>query len=270
MYSIAERAARDVKVALSGDGGDELFGGYHWYQPMRFNLRKWMRSKLRDGLSLIRGTRGVALASDFENFSKLSLLHSHILRIFQGFLPNEMGHLLSISPSDFTEETMMAPFKEHFVSSLPPQTALQRVDLMTFCSGAILAKVDRMSMAHSLEVRAPFLDRRLIDWALSTEFLAAHRHQRKQILREFLKGRVPETVLTQRKRGFGMRGVRHDDVEKLKFRIGDSQLISDGVIDDNFDRFIAHGVPNRGQRIWMLSALSSWYDHHKSPISRIN
>jgi len=269
MYSIAQRASQDVKTVLSGDGGDELFGGYHWYQPARFNFKKWTRSRLRDGLSLFR--RGfVASPSSFDAFSKLSILHAHVMRIFQGFLPNEAAQLFSLSSSNFSEETMLAPFEQHFLLSLPSQIALQRVDLMTFCSGLVLTKVDRMSMAHSLEVRSPFLDRRIINWALSTEFPPAKRGEQKKILRKFLKGRVPEAVMTQPKRGFGMRGLKHRDIERLKVQIGTSQLISDGILNDEFDRFIAQGTPNRSQRIWMLAGLSKWYDHHKLPPSQSN
>jgi asparagine synthase (glutamine-hydrolysing) len=67
---------------------------------------------------------------------------------------------------------------------------------MTFCSGSVLAKVDRMAMAHSLEVRAPFLDRRIVEWALTRRPEPLKRGEGKPLLRRYLAGRVPASVLT--------------------------------------------------------------------------
>src|SRR5690606_35804926 len=129
-------------------------------------------------------------------FADRSLLHRHAMRLFPRFLPEEAAQLFAPLGENFDEATMLAPLEKYFAPKLPAQAALQRVDLMTFCSGSILAKTDHMSMAHSLEVRAPFLDRRLIDWALSRHTEPAIAGEEKKLIRTYLGGTVPEAVLS--------------------------------------------------------------------------
>jgi asparagine synthase (glutamine-hydrolysing) len=168
MYLISQTAAQEFKVMLAGDGGDEVFGGYTWYlninQPLPV-ISPWVRRALRP---VVRRNSSPALQQMVAHrFAQSSLLHRHAWRLYPRFLPEEAEHLLAPMGLHFGDFEMLTPLRRHFEPALPLRRALQRVDLMTFCTDSILAKVDKASMAHSLEVRVPFLDRRIIEWGLT-------------------------------------------------------------------------------------------------------
>ena len=144
-------------------------------------------------------------------FGGKSPLHHHAMRVFPRFLPEEAAQLFAPIGCDFDEDRMLEPMARYYVPELPQTNALQRIDLMTFCNGSILAKTDNMSMAHSLEVRAPFLDRRLIDWALS-KASPANEGAEKLVLRNYIKSNAPQSVLKHPKQGFSIRGLTTKDI----------------------------------------------------------
>jgi asparagine synthase (glutamine-hydrolysing) len=254
MYAIAELAARQRKVMISGDGGDELFGGYGWYRSRPNRVANWVRSLVRGGS-----------ARKTDDFAARSLLHAHAMGVHRRFLPDESGALFGLNPGAFTEETMLAPLAEYYVPSLPCQNAMQRIDLMTFCSGSILAKVDRMAMAHSLEVRVPFLDRRVIAWALSQPTPPTVAGNEKPVLRRMLRGNVPESVFTHPKQGFSMRGLESYDYGRLLQEIGRSRLVAGGVLSGDFAAWLDSRTSFGKARIWALAAVATWYEHQAVP-----
>jgi asparagine synthase (glutamine-hydrolysing) len=257
MYAIAQQAAAEMKVMLSGDGGDEVFGGYRWYAPRR----GWLAQRLAGYVRRLKS------GSSMETFAGRSILHAHALSVFRRFLPAEAIDIFAPLAPNFTEEVMLTPLAEHYVVGLPRQNALQRVDLMSFCSGSILAKVDRMAMAHSLEVRAPFLDRRVITWALSREAAPPIRDHQKPILRAYLSGRVPDSVLTHKKQGFSIRGLERYDWGRLVKEIADSRMVKGGLMRADFGKYLDISSSHGRDRAWVLAAVTSWYDYHQSPIA---
>jgi asparagine synthase (glutamine-hydrolysing) len=256
MYAIAERAAGAMKVMLSGDGGDELFGGYGWYVPPNRFLAPFAEH-LRAAFGPGHATRGA-----IAKFAHRSPLHAHAMRVFHRFLPEEAAAVFAPLAPRFDEETMLAPLAEHYLPDWPRQRALQRVDLMTFCSGSVLAKVDRMAMAHSLEVRAPFLDRRVIDWALTRQPEPLKRGQGKPLLRRYLAGRVPASVLTHAKQGFSLRGLSTYDWRGLADEVVHSRMARDGLLSPGLAAHL-DPVSTVGQsRLWALASVTAWYEHH--------
>ncbi|MBF0144027.1 MAG: asparagine synthase (glutamine-hydrolyzing) [Magnetococcales bacterium] len=267
MYAVSREAARGFKVVLAGDGGDELFGGYDWYReldrPLGGRSCGWRR-RLRP---LLRWGAPAALVRLAVNgFAQTSVLHRHAWRIFPRFLPEEAEHLLApMGLRGFDDETLLAPLSRHFEPRLPLLRALQRVDLMTYCGDLALAKVDRASMAHALEVRVPFLDRRLVEQALSLPLTGGGEDGSKPMLRAYLRGRVPEAVLARPKQGFSLRvGSGLDEVAALG-RIARGGWVCGGYWARDWRRLVAPGMPFRSARIAVLLMMTLWWDAHRLP-----
>lgn len=202
------------------------------------------------------GIRGRAVT----NFVQQSPLHSHAWHLYPRFLPEEAEALLAPMSIKFGDSEMLAPLKKHFEPTLPLKRALQRVDLMTFCSDSILAKVDRASMAHSLEVRVPFLDHRLIEWAFPRPINAREGLESKVTLRDYVQPHVPPAVLSHPKQGFSLRVLDTFDWEAAVDRIQNGTWVRNNYWSRNWKGFIGKGVPYRNARIWNLLMLTLWAD----------
>ena len=253
-YHLSQEVAGHFKTVLSADGGDELFGGYRWYDSGRFGLtlcKRFLKSLLNK----------TALLRKFDEFSRRSLLHAHAMKVFPRFLPDEAAMLFAPLGRGFDEDAMLEPLRRYWIKELPRQNALQRMDLMTFCSGSICAKTDNMSMAHSLEVRAPFLDRRIIDWALTRRTPEYREGQGKQVVRQALAGKVPEQVFNHPKQGFSMKGLQTYDFEGLLEEIRNSAMNRDGILNTQWKTLFDQNAPYWQARIWTLSAVTKWYEH---------
>jgi len=259
MYLISHVAAQDFKVVLAGDGGDELFGGYTWYHDLNGGIKRqssWIRNALRP---LIRRNASPALRQKaVHRFAQMSILHRHAWRLYPRFLPEEAEALLAPMGVRFGDAEMLAPLKQHFEPGLPLRRALQRVDLMTFCADSILAKVDRASMTHSLEVRVPFLDRRIIEWALPRSLKAGEGVESKGVLREYLRPRVPAQVLKHPKQGFSLQLLDDFDWDAAVDRIRRGLWVREGYWSSDWEHLLAPGVPYRNARIWNLLMLTQW------------
>ncbi len=252
MYQVCEVGASKYKVILAGDGGDEVFGGYNWYKRLPKPIPFKARVK-----KLLTNSRNKQPDDVWEKFAKKSPIHRHASRVHPRFFPHEAESLLGVK---FTEDDMLAPLRKHFVESLPLKRALQRVDLMTFCTDSILAKVDRASMAHSLEVRVPFLDRRVIEWGLTQPVLDREDSEQKPILRDYLNGNVPEDIMTHPKQGFSLRVLQDFDWDGAKQTIRDSAWVEQGYWK-NVDTLFDPEMPYDTARIWNLYMLAQWSNH---------
>ncbi|SDB54939.1 asparagine synthase (glutamine-hydrolysing) [Desulfonatronum thiosulfatophilum] len=253
-HHLSREVVRHFKTVLSADGGDELFGGYVWYDERLFTLIRLKKA--------VRSLISKESAGMFATFAGKSSLHAHAMKVFPRFLPEEAALMFAPLGRGFDDEAMLAPLRKHWIKDLPSQNALQRVDLMTFCSGSICAKTDNMSMAHSLEVRAPFLDRRMIDRALSQPTPLYRPGHGKQLIRRSIAGKVPDRVLNHPKQGFSMKTLHWYDFDKLEVEIRNSLMFRHGLLAEDFQKLLAPGIPYRTARAWTLSALSKWYEHN--------
>jgi asparagine synthase (glutamine-hydrolysing) len=259
MFLLSEVTASRFKVALAGDGGDELFGGYTWYGGLDSPLSNRQRFIYKALRPLVRRSASPQIRKRAANaFARASVLHRHAWRLFPRFLPEEAESLLAPMGVRFSDREMLEPFRRHFEPSLPLRRALQRVDLMTFCTDSILAKVDKASMAHSLEVRVPWLDRRIVDWALSCPPDPRDEEESKPLLRDYLRPRVPAAVLQRPKQGFSLRALDSYDWERAIETIRQGPWVQNGLWEKNWERLLAPGVPYRQARIWTLLCLTKW------------
>lgn len=259
MFLISREAAKDYKVVLAGDGGDEVLGGYNWYRDLEFSppRRSWIRRPT--GRRRVRSRDGAEKrARAAARFSEGSPLHRHAWRLYPRFLPEEAEHLLAPLGLNFDDELMLAPLRKHYRAELPLKRALQRVDLMTFCSDSILAKVDRASMTHSLEVRVPFLDRRIVEWGLSRPVENDEEVYSKPVLRRYLAPSVSKDVLDHPKQGFSLPALTGFDWNAALETIREGAWVRQGYWDRTWPRLLEQGVPYREARIWNLLMLTAW------------
>jgi asparagine synthase (glutamine-hydrolysing) len=207
---VSQAAARDVKVALSGDGADELFGGYQRYQA-RLILR-WY-SRLPTGLRHLAETALRKLPEPGAHHSRSLLKKAHL---FLDIVHRQAAETPYTAPLMFAPEAFAHIFPDlagrgHAPPGLADQTRLDdleqmlRGDALVYLPQDILAKVDRASMAHSLETRAPFLDHRVVELAFSRPAKAHLGLGRgKRWLRTELHDLLPQQVWKRRKQGFGV------------------------------------------------------------------
>jgi asparagine synthase (glutamine-hydrolysing) len=209
-WYVSEMARQHVTVVLSGDGGDELFGGYDRYVPHprvvafdRYSPRALRRVAAIAAARLPHGVRG-------KNFLR------HVARDEQGryldairfFSADEKPSLLSGDVTRHLDgpepESRLAAHFERY-AHLPWPSQMMRFDAETYLPEDVLTKVDRMSMAHSIESRVPLLDNEVIDFASSLPAaMKIKGERRKHVLKEVAATLLPAEILNRRKQGFGV------------------------------------------------------------------
>lgn len=200
-YLLCEFASDKVTVALSGDGADELFGGYRKHRAHAMLQLGW-RAKLLHILPEFSGSREGPLSDQFRKLGKLvkasKLSPKERYLFLAAFAPE--NHAL-INSKSASPERIEKEILNRFDPSDLNQILLLDQELVL--PNDMLHKADRMSMAHSLEVRSPFMDHRVVSYANSLS--ASHKFTAKKgklVLRDTFKDLVPNIVWNQPKRGF--------------------------------------------------------------------
>ena len=273
VWFLAEMSKRRVTVALSGEGADELFGGYITYRADRY--AQWFRHvppRIRAGtLNLLRRCP----VSD----EKISLEYK-LKRFVQGsFMTPEQAHIFWAGT--FSEDEKANVFLKsqdqplaRLFGTIGGASELERhlrFDLQYYLPDDILCKVDRMSMAHSVEVRPPFLDHRIAEFACSLPLdLKIRGSKLKFVLRELMSDKLPPAILRHPKTGFDIPA--HDWLRgRLKSFLLDI-LTEDSVrstglfrwkeietlLKDHLERRV-----NSGYHLWGLMILFLWMKQWK-------
>ena len=208
VWYLSKLCRRHVTVALSGEGADELFGGYITYQADR--LARWARlapASLRRG-ALAASRRLLPISED-----KISLEYM-AKRFLEGtFLPPFEAHCYWNGAFSQKQRRALCAFEPqpawsadamvNGAGSLGNVNRFLWFDQRYYLADDILAKVDRMSMAHALEVRPPFLDHRIVEFAARLpERLKIRGRQQKYLLKFLMRDKLPESVLRRKKVGF--------------------------------------------------------------------
>ena len=254
---ILSKITRDsgVKVALSGDGGDELFGGYnrHWITPRLFNLSKYLPNNSGNIISFLRNIS--LIKNDGLNLDK-----------YQKFIRalNASDSIESIYESLISQWPKVSEFsslpefpKINFIKVNSILESLLINDLLFYLPSDILTKVDRASMAVSLETRSPFLDHRLasiafklpIGMKIKSKFTTVSS---KWVLRKILEKKLPKRLINRKKSGFAV-PIAKWLKGPLKNWAEDILLSKDTCSHNYFDK-------KRIENIWK-EHLESKYDH---------
>jgi asparagine synthase (glutamine-hydrolysing) len=280
-WYVSEMARRHVTVVLSGDGGDELFGGYDRYLPhprvVAFDRYSPRALRFVAGVAaagLPHGTRG-------RNFLR------HVSRDEPGryldairfFGRDEKRALLAPEVFDHIDDPdPEARLSRHFdrYAGLPWTSQMMRFDAETYLPDDVLTKVDRMSMAHAVEVRPPFLDHRLVEFAaaLPSRF-KIHGGRQKVLLKELMAGLLPPAILHRQKVGFDipahewLRGpLRSLLLDTVRPAAGRAAIFNDQAIGAYVTSHLERRV-NVGYHLWGLMILLLWMDkwHIQPPSS---
>ena len=203
LYFVDQEAAKKVKAVLSGEGADEFFGGYRIYQTPFANAKlSWVPKGLLRGASKAAHALGVRGANYLERASETPEDWYYTNANGVAFSPEERARLLKRPVQACSPQELIAPAYAE-VSDLDETTRMQYVDLFFWLVGDILLKTDKMSMAHSLESRVPFLDKEVfnVSRTIPTPF-KANGEQTKIALREAAERAIPKDWAQKEKLGF--------------------------------------------------------------------
>ena len=271
-YLVSQLAAEDVKVALSGEGGDELFGGYYTYAADLLAPRVGGLARLaRPVVELLPSSSAKASfdyrAKRFARAAHLPPLERHHAwkEIFSADARADLtGRKTAFDPVDL----LRARFAE--TEGAEPLARLQDVDLGLYLVDDLLVKTDRASMAHSLEARVPFLDPVVTNFALALPTRHKVRGLRKKVLlRHALEPLVPGRILRGRKRGFSIPAAAWLRGELEPFArdvLSPANLRRQGFFEpETVRRLIDEHVSGRedlSRGLWGLLAFTLWHERH--------
>lgn len=242
-YEVSRLASGKVKAVVSGEGADEMLAGYWWHKPEKFAWSgKWTRFRSR-----LSGT-----------FFK-DIKYHYIQAMSMGLFDQRMLHK-TLSGNYYNEipDDPFAHFDLFRQEEITVVKQLQYLDIYNFMSELVLTKVDRASMAHSLEVRVPFLNHQLVEFifSLSPEVYIQSGIQKK-FIRNILKNNVPDQILNRSKQGFVGPDKYYMDYELYKSVLINGMLVQQNVIKQGA---IHDLVKNKDHwRLWKLFVLENWW-----------
>lgn len=258
-FEICRNARKNLTVVLSGDAGDELFGGYNFYR-VENQLKNHFSYKniiAQFGLNLYQKVKPVSFVS--QN----NIKHKNILDFHRNFVRNAFNteERLALGISSRYEQ----PYS--FVPDPDSLNDIMRHDLETYVPANMMVKSDRMAMANSLEVRTPFLDIDFAEFCIQLpEQLKLTNDNDKIILREAMGSYWTETIRKRRKQGFGMSIKTWFEEENL-IRLSD-QLLKDPnqKIFSYIDFKAVQRFLNKDHKHWNLLQLALWAHHNEKYI----
>lgn len=278
-HLVMRLARKSVTVALSGDGGDEFFGGYNRYllAPRLWQRIRMVPSPLRVPLLRLatcvyaRSPTGLDVAQVGDKLARLT-------RLFAAKRVDGVDDLYAALVSEWDNPanvvlggslpTTMLDERDQWPALVDPAERMMALDALTYLPGDVLAKVDRAAMAISLETRAPFLDRDVMEFAWTLPIsMKLRRGRGKWILRQVLRRHVPDELMERPKMGFGipldqwLRGPLRDWAEAL---LDAKRLREDGFFDvaavrRTWEKHIA-GREQYGYRLWSVLMFQAWTD----------
>jgi asparagine synthase (glutamine-hydrolysing) len=270
-WYVSQMARQHVTVVLSGDGGDELFGGYDRYLPhpavAAFDRvpvpgTRWLAGRI--GRALSTGAKGKRF---LQHVAREPV--DRYIDAVSFFTAEDRNTLVAPEFRSGPETTPEGWLASQFAgtSHLPLASRMMRADLTSYLPEDILTKVDRMSMAHSIESRVPLLDHRLVEFALRLPLpMKIRGRTRKYLVRELAKRLLPQEILDRPKHGFavplalwcrgGLREAFSDVLQSPRFR--QRGYFRTSEVDRLIDEHVS-GRRNHDLRLWQLFMFELWH-----------
>ena len=287
-FLLSRFTRKHVTVALGGDGGDELFAGYpmyfgHFMARAYLAVPKFLRRGLVEPMVNLLPVKTKNLSFDYRARRFITASHydevarHHIW--FGSFTPGDQQHLLSEDVRQASDSDIYGDARRLFAEcdSNNLTECMQSLDTQLYLAEDILTKVDRASMAVSLEVRAPYLDPRVAEFAASLPpRYKLHGYTSKYILKKAAKGLVPPFVWRRGKKGFGvpfakwlkseLRPLAHDLLSPERLRrsgLFNPEYVA--KLQDEHER----GVANHRKLLWTLLSFELWRESFVETPKRI-
>ncbi|MES1925728.1 asparagine synthase [Salinisphaera sp. T31B1] len=279
-YRVCELARRQVKVALSGDGGDENFAGYRRYRLHLNESRARARipSAIRQPLFGLLGRVYPKLDRAPRLLRAKTTFQSLAMDTAEAYC-----HSVSVIPQDLREQLYSDAFKQELggyrvrdlfvhhgqaAGSDHPLSVAQYLDFKTWLPGGILTKVDRASMAHGLEVRVPLLDHEFVEWAASlAPGHKLNKGQGKYVLKKAFERDLPHDILYRSKQGFSVplaNWFRGPLRETARHALTEGALVESGLFKPAALARLweqhTQGQRDHGASLWVLLMLSRFME----------
>ena len=266
LYFLSKTASKHVKVCLSGEGADEIFGGYNiyhepysvsWYNKIPYFIRKCI---------------GI-LVYPFRNYTGFNFLYRRSKKIGDRYIgnafifePNDAKKIVNFNYGNKTYKDFTKPYYDK-VSDLDVVTKMQYIDFNFWLIYDILLKADKMSMANSLEVRVPYLDRKVIEYAskLPSKYKIVG-NETKYAFRKVAKEELADKVADKKKLGFPVpirEWLKEDDVyQEVKNMFLESEYFFKPkkiikLLDDH-----KAGKRDNSRKIWTIYTFLVWYQEY--------
>ena len=287
-FLISKYIKKNVSVALSGDGGDEIFGGYNRYVwASKFNsFNKKTPLFLRKFLTL---TFKYLSNKNIENLQlllpekfKINQLSNKLFKISNLFEKTNIESIYDYLISQISDPQQNLSFLKdelvhekftNFDNELDYISNMQKIDFATYLPDDILTKVDRASMANSLEVRVPFLNHSVVDFmeTMPIEF-KIKKNKSKIMLREILSEYIPSNIINRPKKGFAIplqKWLRSSFKEPILDTLSAQNLKNKGIFNTNniltkLENFYLKNNNNLHNEIWTLFILTNWLDKNNN------
>jgi asparagine synthase (glutamine-hydrolysing) len=279
-YFVSSQTAQHVKVALTGDGGDEVFGGYNKYTLpyYRKQFQKYVPGFLRPLVAekslvhnLLRRGNSKSIFAKARKVADLlneELIPGHLNIIALGFRQQELDKLFTNSSLNY--QTLVSPLFKDLNLKADELKQLRYMDKQISLEGDMLVKVDRASMLCSLECRAPFLDHRLMEFTyrLPDSYLL-DKNNKKRILKDTFAHLLPDGFFNAPKSGFEipvgqwLRGsLRNDMLSTLSVSaLQKSGLFNSEYVTGLINAHLANKADNARQ-LWTLYCFQKWFTHN--------
>src|SRR5580700_6628971 len=261
MYFVCQRARQDVKVALVGQGPDELFGGYRRHLGVRYRglwagLPSWMRTPISTTVAALprnetlkRGVHSLAIPDRMRRYQNvLSLLPGdQVEALFHdGLLPKDSGDTILSCWEDMNE----------LMEDTDELGGLQFLEVRSTLPDELLMYADKLSMAHSLELRVPFVDKEIVEYVERLPAsLKVRNGSRKWLHRQVCRSFLPESIVKRPKRGFA------SNVVDKWFRDAFESKMADSVLDSS-SRIYQYLRPEAVRELFTQHSAGR-QDHHK-------
>ena len=277
---VSKAARKDVTVALSADGGDEIFGGYNRYDFMH-RYGKTLNSIPKSVRKILVGAMGnissekIPVLKDKYNFhnryEKLKTVLNDpsekeiMLSLSQQFNDEQMK---SVMKSEFTSLPTMFQSKEMLEDFKSPLSYMMAIDFQTYMLDDILQKVDRATMTNSLEGREPMLDHRILEFA--AQLPDEYKYQngiKKRILREITHDYIPKELLDRPKMGFAIpiaKWLKNELRDHVEEYLNEDRIEKQGIFNWEFITKLKmdfyKGRKEYDSKIWYFLMFQMWYE----------
>jgi len=289
-YILSKYTRRKVTVALSGDGADELFGGYNKHLALERSLQRGLGNSLIKSMSVFSGllpkSRNGSLTNKFRQFDRMA--QGLKLDLPQRYWlwasitpPSQVRSLLDSSVLPQIDEQEINRRKHHVLGQISANADLNqllRTDLQLVLPNDMLTKVDWMSMAHGLEVRVPYLDHELVQYVtgLPSSF-KVHRGMRKRILQDAFREILPKELYKRPKKGFEvpllgwMRGQLFGTIENELLHsnlIKEQGIFNSAGVESLKRRLQSRNPGDSPAQIWALLVFQKWWEKYQPQSSK--